>query len=65
MDFFIERGNGMSLLDQLVTLRDAARQQIQESPDLATLNQLRVTYLGKKSILANALKQLRDVSAEE
>lgn len=55
----------MSLLDQLVTLRDAARQQIQESPDLATLNQLRVTYLGKKSILANALKQLRDVPAEE
>lgn len=52
----------MQDLDKLVTQAEAA---IQRAPDIATVEQIRVDYLGKKGCLTNVLKELGNVSAEE
>lgn len=49
-------------LEQLV---EQARLAISEAPDLQTLDQIRVTYLGKKGQITEMMKSLGGLSAEE
>ncbi|HFD92321.1 MAG TPA: phenylalanine--tRNA ligase subunit alpha [Gammaproteobacteria bacterium] len=50
---------------QLDPLVKQAMEQIAAAADLAALDRLRVQYLGKKGVLTDALKQLKDLSPEE
>ncbi|HIO54950.1 MAG TPA: phenylalanine--tRNA ligase subunit alpha [Chromatiales bacterium] len=52
----------MSDLDQIVSAAQAA---ISASDDLAGLDAVRITYLGKKGVLTDQLKSLGKLSAEE
>ena len=52
----------MQDLDQLVA---RAREEIGASDDLAALDAVRVTYLGKKGALTEQLKALGKLSADE
>lgn len=49
----------------LAALQDAALAAVAAAPDLATLDQTRVHYLGKNGALTALLKQLGTLSAEE
>ncbi len=50
---------------QLDPLLKQAMEQIAAAADLAALDQLRVQYLGKKGVLTDVLKRLKDLSPEE
>ncbi|MEQ8517098.1 MAG: phenylalanine--tRNA ligase subunit alpha, partial [Chromatocurvus sp.] len=52
-------------MENLKALSDAARDAIVAAEDNATLEQLRVEYLGKKGHLTGLLKGLGKLSAEE
>lgn len=52
----------MQDLSELVSQAEVA---ITQAPDLNTLDQIRVEYMGKKGVLTQYLKQLGDVPAEE
>ncbi len=49
---------------QLDPLVKQAMEQIAAAADLAALDRLRVQYLGKKGVLTDALRQLKDLSPE-
>ena len=51
--------------EKLEALKNKALEELAEASDAATLEQLRVAYLGKKSELATVLKGMANVSAEE
>ena len=51
--------------EQLANIRSQALAAFQEAKDSATLDALRVQYLGKKGELTNLLKQMGKLSAEE
>ena len=55
----------MSITDQLVSLRDEGLAAIAGASDLATLDVVRVTYLGKKGSLTGILRGLGGLSPEE
>jgi len=55
----------MSITDQLVSLRDEGLAAIAGASDLATLDVVRVTYLGKKGSLTGILRGLGGLAAEE
>ena len=50
---------------QLDPLLKQAMEQVAAAADLAALDQLRVQYLGKKGVLTDVLKRLKDLSPEE
>ena len=50
---------------QLTELTTAAQQSIAATQDLASLEQLRVQYLGKKGVLTEQMKQLAHIPAEQ
>ncbi|MGI6010823.1 MAG: phenylalanine--tRNA ligase subunit alpha [Ruminococcus sp.] len=51
--------------DKLQSILDEAMQNIQESDALDKLNDVRVSFLGKKGKLTSVLKGMKDVAAEE
>ena len=51
--------------EKLQKIKDEAMRQIEESSDLAKLNDVRVAILGKKGELTAVLKGMKDVSQEE
>ncbi len=51
--------------EQLEKIKEEALKQIQSSEALEKLNDIRVTYLGKKGELTNLLKSMKDVAPEE
>ncbi|NTU71356.1 MAG: phenylalanine--tRNA ligase subunit alpha [Coriobacteriia bacterium] len=55
----------MSITDQLITLRDEGLAQIAAAGDLAALESVRVSVLGKKGSLTGILRSLGTLSAEE
>ena len=55
----------MSITDQLVSLRDEGLAAIVGASDLATLDVVRVMYLGKKGSLTSILRGLGGLSPEE
>jgi phenylalanyl-tRNA synthetase alpha chain len=54
-----------SVVQELQTLIQQAGDEICAAADLATLDQLRVRYLGKKGALTAYMKRLKDVPAEQ
>ncbi|HAV17637.1 MAG TPA: phenylalanine--tRNA ligase subunit alpha, partial [Erysipelotrichaceae bacterium] len=52
-------------MDELKRIGEEALKKIQEAADLKELNDARVAYLGKKSPIQAAMKQMRDMSKEE
>ncbi|KRK49240.1 phenylalanine--tRNA ligase subunit alpha [Secundilactobacillus kimchicus] len=55
----------MSLRDQLEEIRDNHLKAIEELSDLKSLEDLRVKLLGKKGPITQALRGMKDLSAEE
>lgn len=55
----------MTLKAQLEALRDETLKNIQNVADLKALNQIRVEILGKKGPITEALRGMKDLSAEE
>ena len=53
------------MLEKLVKIRQEAMEQILSASSADSLNDLRVRYLGKKGLLTEVLKGMKDVSAEE
>lgn len=53
------------MTQELERLLEQATQSIRQSDGLASLDVIRVTYLGKKGEITNKLKNLSQVSAEE
>ena len=53
------------MLEKLVKIRQEAMEQIISASTAESLNDLRVRYLGKKGLLTEVLKGMKDVSAEE
>ena len=62
-DFLIERKNNMK--EQLEQLRKNALDAVRQSGDLASLENARVRFLGKKGEITNVLKQMGKLSPEE
>lgn len=54
-----------NMKDKLQSILDEAMQSIQESDALDKLNDVRVSFLGKKGRLTSVLKGMKDVAAEE
>ena len=52
-------------MQELSQLINQAQQTISQAPDFATLEQLRVQWLGKKGVLTERLKQLGNLPAEQ
>ena len=52
-------------MDELKRIGEDALKKIQAAADLKELNDARVAYLGKKSPIQAAMKQMRDMSKEE
>ncbi|MDH4158315.1 MAG: phenylalanine--tRNA ligase subunit alpha [candidate division Zixibacteria bacterium] len=55
----------MSLLEDVTHLQEEALGQISKAESLESLNQLRVTYLGRKGSLTAILKGLKDLPEED
>ena len=55
----------MELKAKLQTLRIDALQQVESAEDLQALNQVRISYLGKKGPITEALRGMKDLSPEE
>ena len=55
----------MELKEKLQTLRIDALQQVESAEDLQALNQVRISYLGKKGPITEALRGMKDLSPEE
>ena len=53
------------MTSQLEEIRQKAIQAVRDSADTAALEQVRVTYLGKKGDLTLVLKQMGKLTAEE
>ena len=51
--------------DKLQAIREEALKQIRESNRLDKLNEVRVSFLGKKGELTAVLKGMKDVAPEE
>ncbi len=51
--------------DKLQAIREEALKQIRESNRLDKLNEVRVSFLGKKGELTAVLKRMKDVAPEE
>ena len=58
-------GMGMTLIEELDGLRAAGLEAISAASDLASLESVRVSLLGKKGSLTAALRQLASLSGEE
>ena len=54
-----------NMKDRLQSILDEAMQSIQQSDALDKLNDVRVSFLGKKGKLTSVLKGMKDVAAEE
>jgi phenylalanyl-tRNA synthetase alpha chain len=52
-------------MNELAAVRDEALGKVAEAGDLATLESLRVAYLGKKGALTGVLKSLGKLPPEE
>lgn len=52
-------------MDQLSPLLEQAHQEIESANDASSLEKIRVHYLGKKGLLTETLKNLKDLSPEE
>ena len=55
----------MELKEKLQTLRIDALQQVESAEELQSLNQVRISYLGKKGPITEALRGMKDLSPEE
>ncbi len=55
----------MSLLDDVAQIKEEALQQIGQADSLASLDALRVRYLGRKGSVTSILKGLKDLTLEE
>ena len=55
----------MSLQEKLETLKHETLAKIEETKELASLNQIRVETLGKKGPITEVLRGMKDLSAEE
>lgn len=55
----------MSLQEKLETLKQETLAKIEETKELASLNQIRVETLGKKGPITEVLRGMKDLSAEE
>ena len=55
----------LKMKDELSSLMDAARQSVEDTQNIAELEQLRVKYLGKKGLLTDLLKSVSQLSAKE
>jgi phenylalanyl-tRNA synthetase alpha chain len=53
------------MIEEILSLKDQARREIQEAGDLKTIDAVRVKYLGKKGILTEKIKSLGSVPREE
>ena len=51
--------------EQLEKIKEEALRQIESSEALEKLNDIRVSYLGKKGELTNLLKGMKDVAPED
>ena len=51
--------------EQLEKIKEEALKQIESSEALERLNDIRVSYLGKKGELTNLLKSMKDVAPED
>ena len=51
--------------EQLEKIKEEALKKIEASDALEKLNDIRVSYLGKKGELTSLLKSMKDVSPEE
>lgn len=55
----------MELKEKLQTLRIDALQQVESAEELQSLNQVRISYLGKKGPITEALRGMKDLTPEE
>ena len=55
----------MDLLEQLKKLEKQIEKEINEAQDVQRLNEIRITYLGKKGEITHILRGLKGVSLEE
>lgn len=55
----------MSLQEKLEALKQETLAKIEETKELAILNQIRVETLGKKGPITEVLRGMKDLSAEE
>ena len=55
----------MGLREKLEELRQQGTQEINDSSNLKSINQIRVKFLGKKGPITNVLRGMKDLSAEE
>ena len=51
--------------DELLKIKEEALKAISDIDNMENLNNLRVNYLGKKGVLTNILKSLKDIPNEE
>lgn len=62
---FILTRKGETMKEQLERIKEEALKQIEASEALERLNEIRVSYLGKKGELTNILKSMKDVAPED
>lgn len=55
----------MGLREKLEELRQQGTEEIKDSSNLKTINQIRVKFLGKKGPITNVLRGMKDLSPEE
>ena len=51
--------------EELLEIERRASEEIEAVRDLSGLEDFRITYLGKKSVVVSAMKQLKDLPSEE
>ena len=51
--------------EELLEIERRASEEIETVRDLSGLEDFRITYLGKKSVVVSAMKQLKDLSSDE
>ena len=61
---FCEKGR-VKMRDRLAKIMEDAMAQIEESGQLDRLNDIRVSFLGKKGELTSVLKSMKDVAPED
>ena len=52
-------------MDTIETVKQQGLSAIEQANDLDALNQVRITYLGKKGPVQDLMKTMKDLSAEE
>ena len=64
-DFFMNKERMKQMKEKLSQILDSALGQIEASKELDKLNEIRVSFLGKKGELTSVLKSMKEVAPED